>query len=179
MLCAACRPEPEADAAIRLIDPKPTWVGDELHVIAGVDWTPSAAVVEALEHGVAVPVRVTTRISRRHRHFAMFDRDRNHRFEVRYLPMVRSYQIIETRSGEQQTHPRLGMLLDGLRQSQPWATGLERSELAERDWQVEIRAELDRSRLPSPMRMPVWFDPDWRAVTPWQAWKVEAERETP
>lgn len=143
-------------------------------MVAGVDWTPSSAVIEALEHGVVVPVRVTTRISRRHARFALFDRDRNHRFEVRYLPMLRSYQITDTKTGEQHNHPRLGMLLDGLRQPRAWATGLELAELAEREWQVEIRAELDRSRLPSPMRMPVWFDPAWRAVTPWLGWPVQA-----
>lgn len=158
-----------------LIDPQPNWVGDELHVIAGLDWRPSEAVIEALEHGVAVPVRISTRISRRHARFAMLDRDRNHRFEVRYLPMVRNYQLLDTKSGEQQSYPRLGMLVDSLRQPRPWATGLERIELTERIWQVEIRAELDRSRLPSPMRMPVWFDPQWRAVTDWHGWKVDSE----
>jgi hypothetical protein len=175
LLCAGCQTETSSEWPLTLIDPQPGWYDGELHITAGVDWTPSPAVVEALEHGVAVPVRVTTRVSRRHTHFALLDRDRNHRFEVRYLPMVRSYQIIDTRSGEQSTHPRLGMLLDGFRQPRPWSTGLMREELAERNWQVEIRAELDRSRLPSPMRMPVWFDPAWRAVTPWHGWKLDSE----
>lgn len=175
LLCAGCQPKAPSEWALSLIDPQPNWLDDELHIVAGIAWTPSPAVVEALEHGVAVPVRVTTRVSRRHARFALLDRDRNHRFEVRYLPMVRSYQLIDTKSGEQTTHPRLNMLMDGFRQRRPWATGLMRDELAERDWQVEIRAELDRSRLPSPMRMPVWFDPAWRAVTPWQGWKVDSE----
>lgn len=175
LLCVGCQTEPPSERRLSLIDPQPTWQDDELYILAGVDWTPSPSVIEALEHGVAVPMRVTTRVSRRYARFALLDRDRNDRFEVRYLPMVRSYQLIDTKSGEQATHPRLSMLLEGFRQRRPWATGLTRDELDGRDWQVEIRAELDRSRLPSPMRMPVWFDPEWRAVTTWHGWKVDSE----
>jgi hypothetical protein len=174
-LCAACQPEVDGDEALVLIEPLPLWQGDDLKVMAGVAWTPSPAVIEALDHGVVVPLKVTTRVSRHHRFFAIEDRDRNHRFEIRYLPLVRSYQLTELKTGQQSTYPRLAMLTESLRQRQVWDTGLNRAEADQRDWQVEIRAELDRSRLPSPMRMPVWFDSQWRAVTPWHGWAVHAE----
>lgn len=143
--------------------------------MAGVDWRPTEAVIEAMEHGVAIPVRITTRSLRVHGWLNLLDRDRNHRYEVRFLPMLRSYQIADTKTGEQRNFPRLHMLADSLRQPQPWATGLTLDDLDEARYRVEIRAELDRTRLPSPMRMPVWFDPAWRAASPWQGWDLVDE----
>ena len=172
-LCVACTPDEDIEWDITLINPKPLWEGDELMVNAGVDWAPSPAVLEALEHGIGVPIRVTTRVSRHHRWFATEDRDRNHRFEVRYLPLVRSYQLTELKTDQVDSYPRMGMLVDALRQPRNWHTGLTRSEVAERDWQVEIRAELDRTRLPSPMRLPVWFNDQWRAASKWHGWRID------
>ncbi len=176
LACVACTPDENGEWGISLIQPAPLWIDDELMVNAGVEWAPSPAVLEALEHGVGVPIRVTTRVSRHHRWFATMDRDRNHRFEVRYLPLVRSYQLTELKTGQVDSYPRMGMLVDALRQRRNWHTGLTRAEAVERDWQVEIRAELDRTRLPSPMRLPVWFDDQWRAVSPWQGWLVDRGR---
>ncbi len=174
LLCAGCRSE-SSEWAIELVNPMPSWADGELVITAGVNWQPSPAVIEALEHGVVVPLRVTTRSSRHHGWIAMQDRDRNHRFELRYLPLVRSYQVTELKTGRQENFPRLGMAVEALSTRRSWATGLGRNEAAQRDWQVEIRAELDRSRLPSPMRLPVWFDPEWQARSPWHGWRVNAD----
>jgi len=130
-------------------------------------------VVEALEHGVAVPLRITTRVARYHGWVAIVDEDRFHRLEIRYLPLVRSYQLNDLASGRQQNFPRLGMLTSALRERRRWPTGLDREAADARPWQVQLRAELDRSRLPSPMRIPVWFDPEWRVVSDWQTWLIE------
>lgn len=129
--------------------------------------------VEALEHGVAVPLRVTTRVARYHRWLAIVDEDRYHRLEIRYLPLVRSYQLNDVVSGQQQNFPRLGMLTSALRERRRWPTGLDREAADQRPWQVQLRAELERSRLPSPMRIPIWFDPQWRVVSEWQTWLID------
>lgn len=174
--CVACASNEETEWDIVLINPEPVWAGDELMVNAGVDWTPSPAVLEALEHGVGVPLRVTTRISRHHRWFATMDRDRNHRFEVRYLPLVNSFKLTDLDTGHAEGFPRISMLIDALREPRNWSTGLTRAEATQRDWQVEIRAVLDRTRLPSPMRLPVWFDDQWRAASQWHGWRVVQDR---
>lgn len=173
-LCAACSRGPSPDWTIDLISPELALAGDgELVMQAGVEWQPSPAVVEALEHGVAVPVRVTIRTYRQIGPVRWLDRDRNHRFEIRYLPLLRRYELLETRSGDQQHFPRLNMMLDSLARPRDWPSGLHRNELPEGRWQIEARAELDRSRLPPPMRMPVWFDDNWRAWSHWQRWEPE------
>jgi hypothetical protein len=175
LLCVGCRPEATDEWAIELVNPVPSWQDGELEIIAGVNWRPSPAVIEALDHGVVVPIRVITRTSRHHGWIAMQDRDRNHRFEIRYLPLVRNYQVLELKTGRQENYPRLSMAMEALSTRRGWATGLNREEAARRDWQVEIRAELDRSRLPSPMRIPVWFDPEWRSSSPWHGWRIDAD----
>ncbi|MGY6630945.1 MAG: DUF4390 domain-containing protein [Wenzhouxiangella sp.] len=175
-LCAACSPGPSADWTIDLTSPELTVADDgELVIRAGVDWQPSPAVVEALEHGVAVPVRVTVRAHRQIGPLRWLDRDRNHRFEVRYLPLLRRYELLETRTGEQQHFPRLGMMLDNLARPRDWPSGLTVNELSDRRWTIEAQALLDRSRLPPPMRMPVWFDSDWRAWSEPARWEPTSE----
>ncbi len=173
-LCVACSRGPSPDWTIDLIAPELVLAQDgELIMQAGVEWQPSPAVVEALQHGVAVPVRVTLRSYRQWGPFRWQDRDRNHRFEVRYLPLLRRYELLETRSGEQQHFPRLSMMLDSLARPRDWPTGIHWTELPDHHWRIEARAELDRSRLPPPMRMPVWFDDNWRAWSHWQRWEPE------
>jgi len=120
-----------------------------------------------------VPLRITTRVARYHRWFAIVEKDLDHRLEIRYLPLVRSYQLNDLVSGQQQNFPRLGMLTAALRERRRWPTGLDREAADARAWQVQLRAELERSRLPSPMRIPVWFDPQWRVVSEWQTWLID------
>ena len=160
-----------------MISPALDWQGDELYLAAGLDWNPSPAVVEALEHGVVVPLRITTRVARYYGWFAIVDEDRYHRLEIRYLPLVRSYQLHDVASGQQQSFPRLSMLKAALREVRRWPTGLDRAAANARPWQVQMRAELERSRLPSPMRIPVWFDPQWRLASAWQTWLIELDGE--
>ncbi len=175
-LCAGCSARDSSTPGhLELLDPELAWQDGELVIIAGVDWRPTEAVIEAMEHGVPVPIRITTRSFRRYGWFRVLDRDRNHRYEVRYLPMLRSYQIADTKTGEQRNYPRLHMLTDSLRRPQPWATGLSREDLDATTYRVDIRGQLDRTRLPSPMRMPVWFDPEWHAISAWQHWDIDSE----
>jgi hypothetical protein len=98
---------------------------DELMMIAGVDWTPSEAVIEALDHGVVVPVRVTTRQPATMAWHALIaiaiTASRFATCRWSKLPDHRN------EAGQQQSFPRLGMLLDSMRQSQAWATGLGRA----------------------------------------------------
>ncbi len=130
--------------------------------------------VEALEHGVTIPLTVSTRVSRHYGRVARLERDHDHQLEIRYLPMLRAYQLSDLSRDRQDNYPRLAMLIDDLSRPRSWSTSLTPPEARERDWQVEIRAELDRDRLPSPMRLPAQFDSDWRARTPWQTWRVDA-----
>lgn len=177
LLCVGCQAEPEQARAVSLdlVDPRPIWVGGELHIDTALDWRPDDAVIEALHHGVVVPLELSVRISRHHGVVASEDRTHHHRFEIRYLPLLRDYEMWDVRADERMLFPRLGILTQALARPRQFDTGLTQSEIAERRWQVQLRAHLDLSRLPSPMRLPVWFDSRWRAEGPWHTWVFPSE----
>ena len=174
-LCVGCQPDPGDQPRIDLIEPVPVWATDGLEFETGLYWQPGQAVIEALEHGVVVPLELSVRISRHHGVMASEDRTHHHRFEVRYLPLLRDYELTDVRADTRTLYPRLGILVDALAERRRFSTGLTREEVTERRWQIQIRAHLDRTRLPSPMRLPVWFDDRWRAQSRWYSWVMPPE----
>lgn len=175
LLCVGCQAEPEQAAYFDLIDPHPVWKGDKLYFNSALDWRPDEEVIEALHHGVVVPLELSVRISRHHGVVASEDRTHHHRFEIRYLPLLRDYEVWDVRADERTLYPRLAILIQALARRRHFSAGLTQAELAERRWQVQLRAHLDRTRLPSPMRLPVWFDRRWRSDGPWYTWVFPVE----
>ncbi|OAB62548.1 hypothetical protein AY599_01820 [Leptolyngbya valderiana BDU 20041] len=176
-LCVGCRSQsdPDAQPAFDLIDPSPVWVDGQLYFDTAMAWRPSDEVVEALHHGVVVPLELSIRIARHHGVVASEDRTHHHRFEIRYLPLLRDYEVWDVRADQRSLHPRLSILTAFLAERRRFSTGLSADEVAERRWQVQLRAHLDRTRLPSPMRLPVWFDERWSAQGPWYSWIFPVE----
>lgn len=175
-LLSACQAEAERHGQLRLIDPQPQWQGDVLGIHVGIDFQPGPRVIEALAHGVTVQIRVMTRVGPLWRRLAISDDPRSHRFEIRYLPLSQHYQLTDLRSGEQDSYPRLSMVRDALAEPRWVATRLEKSQPDGLGWRLQARVEIDRTRLPSPMRLPVWFDRNWGLGEPWRTWQPEQYR---
>jgi len=64
-LLSACQPLTNETPTLTLIDPQPLWHAGQLGLEAGIAYEPGPAVVEALHHGVVIPIRVTTRVDPR------------------------------------------------------------------------------------------------------------------
>lgn len=174
MLLSGCQQPESAAGHLRLIDPEPYWQGETLGLLAGIDFNPGPAIIEAIEHGVTVQLRVTIQVMRRWELLVDDALERNHRFEIRYLPLVRHYELTNLDSGEQLSFPRLSMALDRL-QRQIWMdTRFTAADQRGRPWHMRVRIDIDRTRLPSPMRLPVWFDANWSLGEPWRRWDIEA-----
>lgn len=173
-LLSACTPADERGGHLRLIDPQPQWEGDTLGLVAGIDFNPGPAVVEALNHGVTVHIRVAIQVRRPWEFIVNDDLVRNHRFEIRYLPLIRHYELTDLKTGEQLSFPRLSMVLERLQRPQWMDTRFTADEHRDRRWRMQARVDIDRTRLPSPMRLPVWFDRNWSLTEPWHRWDVEA-----
>jgi len=174
LLLSACTPADERAGHLRLIDPQPQWQGDTLGLVAGIDFNPGPAVVEALNHGVTVHIRVSIHVSRAWELFVDDDRTRNHRFEIRYQPLIRHYELTDLKTGEQLSFPRLSMVLDRLQRPQWMDTRFTEHEYRDGQWRMQARVEIDRTRLPSPMRLPVWFDRNWSLGESWHRWDADA-----
>lgn len=161
---------------MELIDPRLAWTGEEYSVVAGIRLEPSPAMLEALERGVSVTLAIQTRATGGWIWVPGFDRIRKHRLEINYLPLSRHYQLTYHRDGSQSVYPRLSMLISDLVEPEEWSVKIEDEELERGPWRVQARVELDRSRLPSPMRLPAWLDPQWRLRGDWQEWSTEGVR---
>lgn len=172
-LLSGCQAEPERHGHLRLIDPQPQWRDEVLGIRAGIDFEPGPRVVEALTHGVTVQIRVMTRVGPPWRRLAITDDPRSHRFEIRYLPLIQHYELVDLRSGERSSYLRLSMVRDALAEPRWIASRLQVSQPEGFGWRLQARVEIDRTRLPSPMRLPVWFDRNWGLGEPWRSWEPD------
>lgn len=157
---------------LELMEPSPVWQQDTLGIQAGISLAPSPAVLEALNHGVAVTVIVATRIHPWHGALANTDQTRNHRFEIRYLPLIEHYQLTELKTEDVELYPRLSMALQALAVPRWMDTQLTTEQQATRGFHVQVRVDIDRERLPAPMQLSAWRDDQWRSRQDWQTWRM-------
>lgn len=162
---AGCHSDRETDWDVDFIEPELEWTDEGLDFIAGVELDPSPAMLEAMERGVSITFLVALRASSGRVWLPGLDERRRHRFRISYLPLSRHYQLIDLHNDRRSTYPRLNMLLDSLREPRSWSIPLAPEETVSL---VRARIRLDRTRLPSPMRLPTWFEPQWRLDSDWQ-----------
>lgn len=173
LLLSACTTPDERVGHLRLINPEPQWHDDTLGLQTGIDFQPGPDIIEALNHGVTVHIRVVIHIRRPREVLIADERTRNHRFEIRYLPLIRHYELTDLKSGERRSFPRLSMVLEALAQPQWLDTRLTAEHKSSHDWRMRARVDIDRTRLPSPMRLPVWFESGWRLGDSWHHWRID------
>ncbi|WP_181918407.1 MULTISPECIES: DUF4390 domain-containing protein [unclassified Wenzhouxiangella] len=161
---AGCRSEEETDWHVDFIEPRLIRTEEGLEVVAGVDLDPSPAMLEALERGVSITFLVALRASSGEIWLPGLDERRRHRFRISYLPLSRHYQLDDLHNATRATYPRLNMLIQALREPRSWSIPLAPDETASL---VRARIRLDRTRLPSPMRLPTWFEAQWHLDSDW------------
>lgn len=158
---------------LELIDPVLQWRDGVLGVVTGIAFSPSPAVLEALDHGVAVTLVVATRIHPIHGVLASTDQTRNHRFEIRYLPLIEHYQLTEVKTDTTATYPRLRLLVSALAEPKFLDTHLTQDASTDHSWHVQAKPDIDRERLPAPMQLAVWGDGQWQNADDGWNWRVE------
>jgi hypothetical protein len=163
---AGCRTASETDGHVDFLDPAVVWTPGGLDLTAGVTLEPTPAMLEALDRGVTITFLVAIRASSGQVWLPGFDQRRRHRFRISYLPLIRHYELEDLHNGTRSTYPRLSMLLGALREPRDWFVPLEPGDDVSL---VRARIRLDRTRLPSPMRLPTWFEPQWRLDSDWQS----------
>ncbi len=163
------------ESGLDLVAPAKTWSDGRLQVSTGIDFRPGDEPLEALDSGVALVISLQARASRVHGFIARERYRRERQLEIRYLPLSRYYQLRDLESGDQESYPRLSMLFDELRRARTLELGLESGEAEAARWQVQVRARLDISSLPSPMRLPAWLSGQWRLGSRWHTWRLEED----
>jgi len=90
------------------------------------------------------------------------------------LPLTQRYELRDVRADELSSYPRLSMALEALASARWLSVQLDQADMDNGDWLVEARVDIDRTRVPSPMRLTVWLERDWRPGGAWQRWQVDA-----
>lgn len=162
---AGCSDAERGQWQVDFIEPRLVRTGEGLDFIAGVDLEPSPAMLDALDRGVALTFLVALRASSGKVWLPGLDERRRHRFEISYLPLSQHFQLEDFHNDTRVTFPRLSMLTEALRAPRAWSIPLEPGDEVSR---VRARIQLDRTRLPSPMRLPTWFEEQWRLGSGWQ-----------
>lgn len=167
LACAGCASDPErGDLSL---DPVLERIDGEVRVVTGIAFEPTPAMLEALESGVDLHLDLVARVSRRFGPIALPRGKRTHPVTLRFLPLTEQWQL--TMGEDQETFPRLWLLLDRLEQPRSYATGLSPGPAGH--WQVRVRASFDRGALPSPMHLPSLFSDDWRLSSRWHTWRID------
>lgn len=137
-----------------------------VHLQQGLELSEQAR--EALEHGITLTLSLEMEL-RNDNNMIVVRRD-TRRYQLRYLPLNESYQLLDDHSGEQQTFSRLRHLfaaLGSLDLSVP--TG----PLPPGGYELRTRIHLDENRLPAPMRLPSWYSAQWQHDSEWSVWPFE------
>lgn len=135
---------------------------------ARLQWQPSGAVLDALEHGIALDFVVDVRAyaTRRFGWNSTLARARRH-LELRYFPLSRRYQLRDVDGGETRTYAARSLLLAALEDL--------RLTLPD-DWPAAnaagytLRIDLDPERLPGALRLPALLRAGWRLSSGDYAW---------
>ena len=123
---------------------------------------------EALEHGSTLTISLEMEL-RSDNNMIVEQRDVR-RFQLRYLPLNESYQLLDEGSGKQLIFSRLRHLFAEMASLNiRLATG----PLPPGGYELRTRVHLDESRLPAPMRLPAWYSTQWQHDSEWTVWPFE------
>lgn len=164
-LAACARPAEDGLFAVSGVDA--TWGNGRLRGTCelGLQFSPEAR--EAIRHGVPLTLELEL-ILRSTAHQTRVGNE-TRRYEIRYLPLSKHYQV--TGLGEEQpaTFPRLRHALAELSLLD---FSIETGALPGGDYELLVRSRLDHHSLPPPMRLPALFDPGWRHASGWSSWPL-------
>lgn len=145
------------------------WDHESLRVAVGQKLILSDEAKDALNHGVPLVFQTQVRLRNR---VSGEELQQDHRtFEIRYLPLSERYQLSASPPLQVRTFPRLRHALGEVAAVEFTFAGLR---TAPADLELRARSQLDKSQMPPPMRLPVWFSAEWDHDSGWTVWPVDA-----
>jgi len=123
---------------------------------------------DALEHGITLTISLEMEL-RNDDNMIVVQRGVR-RFQLRYLPLNESYQLLDEQSARLQTFSRLRHLFAAMGNLD---VDLSTGPLPSGGYELRTRVHLDESRLPAPMRLPTWYSAQWEHDSEWTVWPFE------
>lgn len=169
LLLGSCNHNQQSDPFFKVISVEADMDTRPIKVYADLELKFSPTAEEALNKGVSIPLKAIARITTQGR-FSRTIIDHGKRWEIRYLPLSRHYQLKDLRSKQTTTWPRLRHALGSLRRV---TIELPPTELQPGKYNLEFKIFLDRRKLPAPMRLPSLVSSGWQLETNWYQWPFQ------
>ena len=164
---AACAPRDDG-ASLTIANARVEARGTGAALALECDWRPSAAMLEALDHGIVLALRL--RLDRERHGLAGWRvaQSTERHLELRYFPLTRQYQLRDLEQGSVRSFGvRAAALAAFSRLELPLP---DAGVIAGADERQRLRIEFDSSRLPGALRLPVLVQRQWWQPTVERTW---------
>ena len=142
-----------------------------LHARIAYPLTP--AIRDALRDGVTLSFDLETHVDReRHLWFDANVVDVSMRRELSYNTVSDRYVVRDSRSGDLQSFPTLEEALGALGTVDDWPVAVEPQIVHGEHYRIAVRAGIRRGRMPSSLRVLLFWTNDWHRVSPWYTWSL-------
>ncbi len=95
------------------------------------------------------------------------------RYRVEHHALSGHYLVTNLVTGLQDSYPSIEDAADALGELRDIPVIDERLVRAGQRYAARVRAGLDRSALPGPLRLAAYLSPEWRVESPWHRWEID------
>lgn len=161
----ACAP---GESTLTLADAHVDQRGGGPLLVIECDWKPSSEMLDALDHGIPLTLRLELTRERRGLFGWEVQQREQHRLELRYFPLSRNYQLRDLdRATVRSFGVRAAALASFSRMELPLSAASIRAVAPERQ---RLRIGLDSDALPGALRLPALVDTAWRQAVVERTW---------
>jgi len=141
---------------------------DRYQLSARIDYDFGAEVLEALDNGVPLTLRLEIEVQRLRRWWANQTIIRHElRHQLTYHAFSDQYLLRNLNSGELTIHPTLNQALLALGSLDEFTLLDAERVQTDEEYQVQLRTSLDIEALPAPLRPVAYVTPAWRLSSAW------------
>ena len=146
------------------------WSNGQLSVTVHQTLTLSSEAREALVHGVPLTLQLELLVRNTGSRTPL--KKNIYSYEIRYLPLISHYQLTQPGAIEIRTFPRLRHLLAELSTVKQ---AFSKGDFPKGSYELMARTHLDQTKMPPPMRLPMFFSAQWQHDSDWTVWPVGNE----
>ncbi len=141
---------------------------------ARVDYRLSEVILGALRSGVTLTVQAEVEVERERT--LLWDAELTHlsqRYELRYHALTRQYLVKNLNTAVQQAFPTQAAALSALGEIKNVPLLDEHLLTPGVNYNARLRARLDHSQLPAPLRLTALLSPAWQTASAWYTWPLQ------
>lgn len=140
---------------------------------ADIDYRFSKTALEALENGITLPLEVEVMVKSQREW--LWDKAEWYvtlRYQLRYLALSKSYEVINESSGSRREFASRGAAINALGRIRGMPVARSFCSSAKHDCRLLIKVTLDREQLPLPLRPEAYLNLDWYLSSGWRQWPL-------